>query len=292
VSPQLETNGISLYYETHGNSPHKLLMIVGRNGQVTDWHSDLIAELVERNFEVICFDNRDAGLSTHFDDVEVPNLVKVWQGQQDAPYSLADMACDAAGLVKALCPDGAVVVGISLGSMIAQQLTIDFPDLVRGLVLISGSTGAAGVGMPAEDVMQSIIASSGAPVTNDSALERGIKSSSRWTSWELGATQEDLELRIRTRVNRRTDVAGMTRQMAAVFSAADRTEALGAVRVPVWVLHGADDPLVDVSGGRATAAAIPDAQLLVVENLRHDLPRAVWPQLIEMIEEVRRRSTD
>ena len=290
MSPSLQTNNVDIYYEVHGSSADKLLMIVGRGGQLTDWHVDLIAQLVDCGFEVFTFDNRDSGLSTHFDDVEPPSLLKVWKGEQKSPYSLAEMASDAAGVVRELCPDGAIVVGVSLGSMIAQRLVIDFPELVRGLVLISGTTGAPGIGQSADDIIEDMMKESAEPVSEDSPLERSFESSSRWTSWELGVTQDDLRKRIETRVNRRSDRAGMVRQMAAVLSASDRTDELSSVKVPTWVLHGAQDPLVDVSGGRATAAAIPGAQLAIVEKLRHDLPRAIWPQLIDAVQAVRRRS--
>jgi pimeloyl-ACP methyl ester carboxylesterase len=61
---------------------------------------------------------------------------------------------------------------------------------------------------------------------------------------------------------------------------ADRTRALGDLRAPTLVVHGEADPLVDVTGGRATAAAIPDARLVVLPGMGHDLPVELWPEIV------------
>jgi pimeloyl-ACP methyl ester carboxylesterase len=83
--------------------------------------------------------------------------------------------------------------------------------------------------------------------------------------------------------DRAHDPAGVARQLAASLAAPDRTPELKTIDVPTLVIHGAQDPLIDVSGGRATAAAVPEAELIVIEGMGHDLPRAVWPQIIDGI---------
>jgi pimeloyl-ACP methyl ester carboxylesterase len=86
------------------------------------------------------------------------------------------------------------------------------------------------------------------------------------------------------------DPAGTGRQLAAILSSGDRTSALRSVRVPTTVIHGRDDPLVPFRGGRATAEAIPGARLIAIPGMGHDLPRDVWPQIVDAVVETAARA--
>src|SRR5438045_3603739 len=146
MAPLVDTGNVSLFYEESGSGDRVLLLIPGRGGQLTDFHDDLVAAFVEQGFRVIRIDNRDAGMSDHFDGVVVSNIIALMQGAAEPPYTLEDMGDDAAALLRALGVRQATVLGHSLGAMIAQCLAIRHPELVGGLVLIAGTTGAPGIG--------------------------------------------------------------------------------------------------------------------------------------------------
>ncbi|HLG92862.1 MAG TPA: alpha/beta hydrolase, partial [Acidimicrobiales bacterium] len=80
------------------------------------------------------------------------------------------------------------------------------------------------------------------------------------------------------------------RQAAAIARQPDRTQALSRLRVPTLVVHGDADPLVGLSGGQATAKAIPGAELLVIPGLGHSLPEEVWPQVTQAMAANARRA--
>jgi pimeloyl-ACP methyl ester carboxylesterase len=280
-------NGVSLCHESLGSGDCTVVLIAGRGGQLTDWHDELVAQLVDLDYRVIRFDNRDSGLSTHLDDATV-DLSAVYSGAAGAPYSLDDMGEDAARLLQVLDVTRAVVVGLSLGGMVAQCLALRHPEMVQGLVLLSTTTGARDVGQPSPEVQQAMIAGATAPkVPATDPVAAVVQSSARWTSWDLGVTQDELQTRIQARFDRRYDIAGAQRHMAAVLAASDRTDDLRSVRVPTVVIHGVEDPLVDVSGGKALADVIPDAELVLVDKLKHDMPRAIWPVIVDAVERVR-----
>ena len=77
---------------------------------------------------------------------------------------------------------------------------------------------------------------------------------------------------------------GMTRQLVAILAQGNRKPALASVKVPALVIHGTQDPLVSVEGGKDTAKAIPGAQLMLIEGMGHDLPHGgPWPRIVEAI---------
>jgi pimeloyl-ACP methyl ester carboxylesterase len=287
VSPVIEASAVSLFYEEHGSGDDVVLLIAGRGGQLTDWHDELVDQFVDDGHRVIRFDNRDAGLSTHFDDVVPADVSAIMQGSAQPPYSLDDMADDAAELLQALGVEQATVAGHSLGAMIGQCLAIRHPHLVRGLVLMAGTTGEAGVGLPSPEVLQLLMSGSLSSAADD-PVEAAVRSSSQWTSWELGVTEEDLRARVKARIDRRYDRAGVARQVAAIVGAADRTSALQRFDLPAVVIHGKDDPLVGFDGGEALAKAIPHADFIAIDKLRHDVPRAIWPTVVAAVERVSR----
>ncbi|RBY82153.1 alpha/beta hydrolase [Geodermatophilus sp. TF02-6] len=254
---------------------------MGLATQMLGWPDEFCSELAGRGLYVIRFDNRDIGLSTHLDQAGAPDVLQVMAGAAGAPYALADMADDTAGLLDALGLDSAHLVGASMGGMIAQLVAIRHPEKVRSLTSIMSTTGDRAVGAPAEAAMGALLAP---PATDrEGAIQRTVDTyrviGSPGYAFDEAAVRERAGLSF----DRRYDPAGVARQLAAILTTHDRTEHLGEIRVPTLVVHGAQDQLVDVSGGRATAAAIPGAELVVVEGMGHDLPREVWPQLIDRI---------
>ncbi|MGX6603098.1 alpha/beta fold hydrolase [Micromonosporaceae bacterium Da 78-11] len=281
--PDVRSNGIDLSYETLGDpADPALLLIMGLGAQLIEWPAEFCALLAGRGFHVIRFDNRDIGLSTHLDELGAPDLRAIFGGNPSAaPYLLADLAEDAAGLLKALGIDRAHVAGASMGGMIAQQLTVDHPDLVAGLCSIMSTTGARGVGRATPEASAALTRPPGAD--RDAVLAGAVATWRTIGSPRYPLTDAELLERATVKYDRSHHPAGTQRQFAAIHASPDRTAALAGVTVPTLVIHGADDPLIDVDGGRATAAAIPGAELLVLPGMGHDLPRELWPAIVDAI---------
>lgn len=274
---------LELCYETFGAPEDPpLLLIMGLGAQMILWDEAFCEMLAGRGLRVIRFDNRDMGRSTHLRGAPVP---KTWQlvtrDPRGASYTLSDMAADAAGLLAALGIDAAHIVGVSMGGMLAQLLAIEHPGRVRSLVSIMSTTGARRVGRPRASVARNMLR----PAARDRAgyVADHIASYRLIGSPGFAFEEEHKRARAHRLFDRGINPAGSARQLAAIVTAPDRTERLRGVTVPATVIHGADDPLVNVSGGRATAEAIPGAELLVLDGMGHDLPRGLWPQIVDAI---------
>ena len=268
---------VELAYETfgeHGRPP--VLLVMGIGSQMINWHEDFCTALSLGRF-VIRFDNRDVGESQWLEG-EV-DLQAIAAGDlSSVVYTLDDMADDAVGLLDALGLSSAHVVGASLGGMIAQTIAIRHPRRVRTLTSIMSTTGEPGVANPTEEAAKALM--SPPPKTRDEAMERILEVRRVIGSPGFPRDEEDIRQRAGRAWDRGVNPAGFARQLAAVYASGDRTEALRSLDVPTLVVHGEDDPLIPVSGGRATAAAIPGAELWTVPGMGHDFPRAIWPDLI------------
>lgn len=283
--PRAQANGIELEYDTFGAPQGRpLLLIMGLGTQMTAWDPRFCAMLAERGFHVIRFDNRDIGLSAQFDQAPDPDLFALLSGDlSTAPYFLADMADDAAGLLSALGVERAHVVGASMGGMIAQELAIRHGARVLSLCSIMSTTGDRAVGQPSAEAMAAIMMPRGAD--REQAIERAVNVQRVIGSKapQYAASDELRYARASEAYDRAYRPDGGMRQIAAIAASADRTAALGSLTMPVLVMHGDEDPLVDISGGRATAAAIPGAELLEFPGMGHDLPQPLWGAFVDAI---------
>lgn len=280
--PRVPANGIELEYEAFGHETDPaLVLIAGLGSQLIDWPAEFCEKLAAHGLRVIRFDNRDAGLSASLDRLGTPDLAEVLKGAATVPYLLADMASDTAGLLDALGIARAHVAGVSMGGMIAQQLAIDHPGRLLTLCSISSTTGDPTVGQPTPAALAAL--GRPAAASRDEAIKGGAASSRVSSSPGFEISDEDLQARAAAKYDRSYRPAGRLRQIAAIAASPDRTEALAAVTVPTLVIHGESDPLVDLSGGVATAAAIGGAELFVIDGMGHDLPRGAWPELIDAI---------
>ncbi|MEV0133105.1 alpha/beta fold hydrolase [Dactylosporangium sp. NPDC050688] len=271
---------VTIAYEQLGPAGGEpLLLVMGLGMQLLSWPDEFCAMLVERGFCVVRFDNRDAGRSTHFARAGNPGLLRMLARPGSvAPYRLTDMADDAAAVLDAVGWPTAHVAGASLGGMISQTLAIRHPDRVRTLTSIM-STPSPRIGRP----RPAALAALGIPpaTSRDAAGERMVR-----VFRAIGSPRYPLEEQALRELGRRAydrghDPAGARRQLAAIRASGDRRPGLAGVRVPTLVLHGDADPLVRVSGGRATAAAVPGARLVVYPGMGHDLPRPLWRELVE-----------
>jgi pimeloyl-ACP methyl ester carboxylesterase len=275
-------NGIELCYQEMGDPDGEpLLLVMGLATQMIAWDEDFCRMLAERGFRVVRFDNRDIGRSTKIRDAGVPNLLAMATGRGAAPYLLRDMAADTVGLMDHLGIDSAHLVGASMGGMIVQSVAIEHPERVRSLTSIMSTTGSRRVGHPSYRTFGLLLAKP--PREREAAIERVIK-----TFRTIGSPGYPFEEeRVREIAGRSFDrghsEAGIARQMHAITASGDRTAGLRQLEVPALVIHGKSDVLVNPSGGRATAKAIPGARLKMIDGAGHDMPRALWPAFVEEI---------
>ncbi len=282
--PRAHGNGVELEFETVGDPAGRpLLLVQGLGAQLTSVEDGLCQELASRGFLVIRYDNRDAGLSTWFDDARPVNLAAVWGGDRSTlAYTLEDMADDAAGVLDAAGVEAVHVAGISLGGMIAQLLATRYPARVRSLASIMSTTGDRAVGQPTAEAASVLVSSMpgdrerfiGQAVANTRAVSAG-------TAYPFD--EEGVRRGAARGYDRAFHPKGTGRQFAAILAAGDRTPALAQIRVPTLVVQGVEDQIIEVSGGEATAAAIGGARLLRVPGLGHELPPGFWPTLADAL---------
>lgn len=281
--PTAPANGIEICYDTFGQPVNPaLLLVMGLGGQMTAWEPDFCDALANAGFHVIRFDNRDTGLSTKMESAPPPDIGKAMTGDMSsASYTLWDMADDAVGLLDHLQLERAHIVGASMGGMIVQAIAIRHPHRVVSMTSIMSTTGNPNVGQATPAAMTALMAP---PATSrDEAIERGKQSARIVGSPGYPAGDEVVAARIARDFDRCFYPIGVARQMLAVMATGDRSEALNTVTAPTLVIHGEDDPLVTLSGGQATAAAIPGARLVTFPGMGHDLPASLRAKFVEVI---------
>jgi pimeloyl-ACP methyl ester carboxylesterase len=274
--------GITLCYETIGDpADPPILLVMGLATQMIAWHEDFCEQLAGRGFHVVRFDNRDIGRSTHL-DFRPPTLGQIVRRRvHPEQYSLSEMAGDTAGLIRELELGPSHLVGASMGGMIGQVLAAEHPELVRSLTSIMSTTGSRWHGQPALSVYKYLLRPP--PRDRDGYIERAAEVFGLVGSTGFQRDEAYIRERAARSYDRGYDVRAGGRQLGAIVASADRTEQLRTISVPTLVIHGTVDKMIRPSGGRATAKAIPGARLLEIEGMGHDLPRAVWPRIIDAI---------
>ena len=259
-----------------------MVLISGLGAQLIAWDDDFCQQLVDRGLFVIRFDNRDVGLSTHLAGHPTSDSSAETAGAVPAAsYTLAQMAADTAGLIDNLGLGSAHVVGISLGGMIAQILAIEHPERVRSLTSIMSTTGHHQVGQPSDAARALFLLP---PVTTrEDAIDRAVLFNRTAGSPAYPTDETELRDRAVRAFDRALNPQGVARQLAAAITTPDRTEDLRRLDLPTLVIHGAEDPVIAVSGGQATAEAIPGAELVVIDGMGHDLPRPLWSFVAERL---------
>jgi pimeloyl-ACP methyl ester carboxylesterase len=293
---QIRVGELSLEYERFGPTEREtVLLVMGLGAQMTQWPVALCTELVERGFQVVRFDNRDIGLSTKLDGLGVPNIRTLYAARlagesPTPPYRLEDMAADTVGLLDALGIARAHVVGASMGGMIAQLVAADHPSRALSLTSIMSTTGNPAVPPSKPEAIMALM-SPPAPAGDEEAIvARALRIYRIIGSPAYRQDETALSATILADVRRCFHPAGAARQFAAVICAEDRRPKLETIQIPAVVLHGAEDPLVLVEGGRDTAANIPGAELRVVPGMGHDIPPALVVTVADAIEAAARRA--
>jgi pimeloyl-ACP methyl ester carboxylesterase len=277
-------NGHEVCYETFGDpADPALLLTMGLATQMLGWHEDFCAELAGREVHVIRYDNRDVGRSQTVDG-RVPTLLQLLRrDKRAASYTLEDMAADAVALLDHLGIERAHAVGASMGGMIAQMLAARHPERVLSLVSMMSNSGARWSGQPPLRMYPVLLKKP--PRGREGYQDHAVRVFSKIGSPGFERDDDDLRRIAGMSYDRGINPAGTMRQIAAVIASGDRRPLLRTITAPALVIHGAKDPLIPLSGGRATARAIPGARLLVIDGMGHDLPRPVWPRLLDAIEQ-------
>ncbi len=291
--PNIEANGLSLHYESHGNeNDPAILMIMGLSVQMILWPDALIDQLVSVGFRVVRFDNRDIGLSAHLDHFGVPSipvetLKFIMRLPVNAPYRLEDMANDTAGLIDALGLKRPHVVGASMGGMIAQILASQSPDKISSLTSIMSTTGRRSLPRPAWKAFRALLEPPPKRGDTEAAIQRMMRVFSTIGSRTYPASPAHLREICERHVLRSNHPAGGARQMLAIAASDDRTRAVRTIKVPTLVLHGDEDPLVNVACGIETANVIREgggnARLSIIKGMGHDFPVPLLPKVAEEI---------
>jgi pimeloyl-ACP methyl ester carboxylesterase len=275
-------NGIQIEYETFGDpSSPALLLIIGLGSQLIHWQDEFCGQIADNGYHVIRYDNRDVGLSTKFEKVSRPEIMDkvmaLFSGQEvTTPYTIEDMTNDAAGLLDALNIDKAHICGMSMGGMIAQTLAINNPSRILSLISICSHSGNREKFIPTQEVMDAMLTP--APEEREPYIEYFSKFLKLIYGTGLPFDEEFHRKIAGHSFDRTFCPEGTGRQYLAIMVQKDRTAELGKLKVPSLVIHGDEDPLVPLAGGKATADAIPDAEFMIVKGMGHVMPNlnAYW----------------
>jgi len=287
--PNVTANGIQIEYETFGDSSAPpLLLIIGFAGQLIYWDEQLCRKLAESGHYVIRFDNRDVGLSSKIEEAGVPDVMKaveaMMQDQEiNPPYTIEDMANDAVGLLDAIGIEKAHICGMSMGGMIAQSIAIRCPERVLSLISIYSTTSNPDLPQPKPEIMGLLLTPP--PEEREPFIEHTVNVFRTIAGSGFPFDEEYHRKMLDQAYDRAFYPQGRSRQLVAIMAQSNRKSALASVSVPTLIIHGADDPLVPVQGGKDTAEAVPGAELIIIDGMGHDLPtgKGAWPQIIDAI---------
>jgi pimeloyl-ACP methyl ester carboxylesterase len=281
--PNVTANGIQIEYDTFGeDSSPALLLIIGAGGQMLYWELEFCESLSKRGLFVIRFDNRDAGLSTKFDEAGIPDMMAAMEGNPvAAAYSLDDMAADAVGLLDALGIQKAHICGSSMGGEIAQIISYRYPERVLSLAAIMSSTGNPELPQMKPEVLAAVFKP--VPAEREAYIEHNVN---LWRMlWSPGFPFDEKRLRrvLAEGYDRSYYPPGMIRQSLAVLKNGYRKSLIASIKAPTLIIHGDEDPLMSVEGGKEIAQLIQGAKLLIINGMGHDMPKEAWPKIIDAI---------
>lgn len=284
----VQSNGIRMAYQQFGDDDAPVvLLIAGLYNQLIRWPIELCELLVERGFRVIRFDNRDIGLTDKMEGEVAPSFFRLGLNSLfglpvKVPYSLNDMAADTVGLLDALDIKAAHIVGMSMGGMISQLVAGLYPKRALSLTSIMSKTGAFGNGGASLAVARQMVK----PIPKGtSALDNSVKTRQMFGSPGYLESDEDVAIDVKAEFKRSNNPAGYLRQLAAIRSAPSRNGLLNTLKIPVLIIHGNQDLLVNVSGAVATKQQVPHAKLVRFEGMGHTLPQPLLAEFADLIQQ-------
>ena len=267
--PRAKNGAVEIEWQSFGDDrPETVLLVNGLGSQMTRWPEAFCEKLVARGYRAIRFDNRDVGLSS----------------RPTERYTLKDMADDGIAVLDAAGVARAHIAGVSMGGMIVQRMAIDHPDRILSMTSIMSTTGAEDAFKSTPEALAVLDVPPPDPEADFEAFVADrVKNMQTIGSPAYPWDPADARARVIAEYRRAFYPKGVAHQRAAVGQDGDRTEALRTLRLPVVVLHGADDPLLMPIGGEATAAAIPGAELRIIPGMGHDLPPGLYDTFVDAI---------
>lgn len=282
---------MEIAFDVHGDPADPVLVVIpGLGTQMIYWDLPLVELLTDRGFRVIRIDNRDNGASTILRHKGKPALPVMMLGiPHRLAYTLNDMAADAVGVLDHLGVEAAHVLGYSMGGMIAQTMAIDHPDRVLSLTSMMSRTGARTDAVPGVRELAALMRTR--PTDSLESYLSGMETLATVIgSPDFPTDRERLRQVASIAYQRGIHLDGTARQLHAINCQPKRDRALARLDLPTVVLHGSADKLVFPRGGRATARAIPGAELRIYEGMGHDIPEQLWPQFVSEIVRVAERA--
>ena len=287
--PFVKANGIEIAYEEFGEArAPAILLTMGLGVQLIAWPEPFCKGLADRGFRVIRYDNRDVGLSTKINGGPPPDIGAAFANLMSgkpvaAPYKLGDMAQDAVGLLDGLGIAKAHIVGVSMGGMISQLVAADFPQRTSSLVSIMSTSGDPSVPPGKPEAMAVLMGPRPDPKDREAVMAHSMNTLRVIAGPGYPLEEAELRRRVEAAVDRSYYPPGLARQLVGILASGSRVEALKRIRVPTLVIHGDEDPLVPIEGGRHTAAQIPGARLEIIPRMGHDLSAPLLPRLVDLI---------
>ena len=286
---EIATERVSLVYDTFGNpNDPTIVLIMGLNTQMTGWPNSFCQDIADAGYHIVRFDNRDVGHSKKFDELGSPNLGYILLMRKlglrpNAPYNLDDMALDVIDLLDELHIDSAHVVGISMGGMIAQNVTANHPHRSRSLTSIMSSTGSPKLPGTDPKVIKHFVHNRSKPNSVEDQLKYSMETWDIIGSPDYPVPDDEKREELIRDMERSDYTDGFARHLGAIIASGDRTELLRTIKQPTMVIHGMDDPLVPIEHGLATAKAIPNASFKTIKGMGHDLPKELRKPIAKMI---------
>ncbi|MCE9523289.1 MAG: alpha/beta hydrolase [Alphaproteobacteria bacterium] len=287
--PQVQANHLTIEYEDFGpkNGP-VVLLIMGLAAQMTFWPDAMIKSFVEAGFRVVRFDNRDIGLTSKVHGKRAPHpiahVAARFVGIKGlAPYTLHDMVADTVGLMDALQIKKAHLVGVSMGGMISQLMSGTRPERVASLTSIMSGTLNPRLPGPSTRIASALFLSRPKGNSRDELIARAIEMYSLIRTNDPDDDHAELKAKITQGFDRSYYPSGVRRQLAAIIATGDLRPHLKNVTAPTLVIHGAQDPLASVEGGKDSARNIKGAQLEIIDGMAHDLPKKQLPKITQLI---------
>lgn len=279
--------GVRICYRDTGSADGPPLVLVAGLGQhLTAWPQAMLAAFTERGYRIIRFDNRDVGRSSSIAKPP-PNPFQLLRSRpRPDTYLLRDMAADVIGLLDHLGVSRAHLVGMSMGGMIAQTVASNWPERVRTLTSMISTTGSPHVGQPT--LLTKLLLMRPPAKGRDGMIRRHLGMVNHLAGPDFPIDRE-AEIAYaedawdRAGGDASAIGAGVARQIQAIQASGDRTTQLTRISAPTLVIHGDHDPIVNPSGGKATAAAISRAKLTIVPGMGHQLAPGLTHRLVDSI---------
>ncbi|GAA3844762.1 hypothetical protein GCM10022226_79890 [Sphaerisporangium flaviroseum] len=263
----LEINGVELCVETFGDSNNPaVLLIAGAAASMLWWEAELCERIAAHDRFVIRYDNRDTGRSTSYPP-----------GRPG--YSLTDLIQDALGILDVLGIERAHIVGQSMFGGLALAAGVDHPERVASLTFVSTTTGDDGLPPPSKELTEHTHADPD-PADHDAVVDFIVGSAKAYSGGSPHFDETAIRALVEHDVARTRDVASMLTNHYAIDIDAPKCGGFGDIDVPTLVVHGSRDPVFPLPHGEALRDAVPGAELLILDDAGHDIPKQVWDAFV------------